>query len=247
MGCCGSSEVDENDHKNKNNTQKSTNSKMGEKTPLIGEKKTEITTSNVEAKRDAPPMKKNTTPVKKGGKDGATKIEENIKIEAFNNKQPPKTKAEEEEFDRNFEEERLQKELKITVINLNAQTKREKIIEEILKTEQGYVQSLKIFKNRILIPFVDQWTNKIQKAAFDEMRRKVESVELVNSTLLSNLEQSALDNLLNDNIGEVFKIFIPFLKLYSVKTNFSFLSFFFFFETIFFFIFFFKLGIHCLL
>ena len=128
----------------------------------------------------------------------------------------------EHETEEKEEQEELTERYKITRIKLRNETKREKIIEEILMTEQNYVNTLNIFSDLILLPLTDKFANKNQKPTFDELKNKIDAVMRVNFTLLQMLEQNALSGSIYQKIGEIFKMLIPFLKLYRYLFSFSF-------------------------
>eukprot|EP01091_Cochliopodium_minus_P007435 TRINITY_DN17324_c0_g1_i1.p1 TRINITY_DN17324_c0_g1~~TRINITY_DN17324_c0_g1_i1.p1 ORF type:complete len:459 (+),score=115.53 TRINITY_DN17324_c0_g1_i1:38-1414(+) len=118
----------------------------------------------------------------------------------------------------NEDEEQIKEKLIIHNIKLKSDTKRNKIIEEILKTEQSYVNSLVVFAERILKPLIEEWGKPVQKQTLLELRNKIEAVYVVNYTLLDQLEEIGNKGNLSDNVGEVFKKLIPFLKMYSEYT-----------------------------
>ena len=120
------------------------------------------------------------------------------------------------------DELQIREKLVIKTIKVKNNDKRNKIIEEILKTEQTYVNSLVVFAERILKPLIEEWANKSQKEQLLEMRNKIEAVFVVNFTLMDLLEEKALNNSLNECLGNVFQKLVPFLKLYSVKNFFLF-------------------------
>eukprot|EP01091_Cochliopodium_minus_P007171 TRINITY_DN17093_c0_g1_i1.p1 TRINITY_DN17093_c0_g1~~TRINITY_DN17093_c0_g1_i1.p1 ORF type:complete len:491 (-),score=108.24 TRINITY_DN17093_c0_g1_i1:16-1488(-) len=122
------------------------------------------------------------------------------------------------EMNKNNENEcqkKLEEKFGINKIEIKTTTKREKIIEEILITEQNYVQTLSIFSELVLTPCLDDYASRSQKTNFSELRNKLDAVLRVNNTLLSLLEQKATKGNLFNSVGDVFKLLTPFLKLYS--------------------------------
>lgn len=101
-------------------------------------------------------------------------------------------------------------------------TQREKIIDEVLKTEEGYVDSLSLIREKYLLPL--KYASRLGVTIFrpgdlEKIMYGIEPIFVLNSALLADLRLRKHDRTVYDMCGAALARYAPSMKLYIDYVN----------------------------
>ena len=96
-------------------------------------------------------------------------------------------------------------------------TQREKIIDEVLKTEEDYVDALSLVREKYLIPL--KYAPRLGISIFrpgdlEKIMYGIEPIFVLNSALLGDLKLRKHDKTVYDQCGYILSRYAPSMKLY---------------------------------